>query len=161
MQSLHTRRPDSCCFTSSAGGVVSSTSSDLCRSIGRPLSHCLFLPHQGRAVYTKALTPVALTIATAHLLQEASSAAQTQAGTAALAGHYHGQGHVGAAGQGSCMQPAKLRMRQCWQQWRKTHTAALAARQRHYSKMVYSLLKVKGCPCFEQARICKPNICLR
>lgn len=35
-----------------------------------------------------------------------------------------------------------LRLKQAWQLWRRAHRAALAARQRQYSKMVYELLKV-------------------
>ncbi|KAA6425694.1 MAG: hypothetical protein FRX49_04591 [Trebouxia sp. A1-2] len=34
-----------------------------------------------------------------------------------------------------------LRLKQAWQLWRRAHRAALAARQRQYSKMVYELLK--------------------
>ena len=53
----------------------------------------------------KTLTLDALTHAASHALQEAPSAAQTQACAAALACHCHSQGHVTAAGQGSCVQP--------------------------------------------------------
>jgi len=35
-----------------------------------------------------------------------------------------------------------LRLKQAWQLWRRAHRAALAARQRQYSKMVYELLTV-------------------
>ncbi len=37
-----------------------------------------------------------------------------------------------------------LRLKQAWQLWRRAHRAALAARQRQYSKMVYELLKVSN-----------------
>ncbi|KAL0021940.1 hypothetical protein WJX79_009419 [Trebouxia sp. C0005] len=79
-----------------------------------------------------------------HLLRHAEDACQVaclKSAWHAWKGYSKQQGMYGSMITSSRQQHRRRSCRQAWQLWRRAHRAALAARQRQYSKMVYELLK--------------------